>query len=259
MCGCKEQILHNLSEAEANRIVSRLHAAELAAEKVVQSDGRWAISLPEREASEALRYLEDRRVVSSQRDDTFGFTKGGLIPSREEQRFRYERSIAAAIEESLQAVKGVLEARVHLNLPQSESFFGERGERVSGSSAVLLLVDEHFDTEDRDIARLVAGAAGLQVERISVLRSVTSPVALSLTSSVTKGDDVSPAVAVEPGNGEGVGEGEVARLRVSYRPEYGVLLLAGLAILLVLVKIRRRRGIGGILSRQKQPVIDHEE
>jgi type III secretion protein J len=255
VCGCKEQILHDLSEAEANRIVSRLHSAELTAEKVLQSDGRWAISLPERQASVGLRYLEDHRVVSSQRGETFAFAKGGLIPSREEQRFRYERALAAAIEESLQAVKGVLEARVHLNLPQNEGFFGERGEKAQGSSAVLLLVDDRFNTEERDIARLVAGAAGLQVERISVLRSVTNSVAVRLASA----ESSHPAAAALPSDETDTREVDTReREPQTYRFEYGVLALGVAGILVLVNSMLRRRVIALNLPWRKVGIVDDE-
>lgn len=250
-CGCQEQILHDLSESEANRIVSRLHSAELSAEKVVQSDGRWAISLPERQASKGLRYLEEHRVVSSQRSDTFAFAKGGLIPSREEQRFRYERALAAAIEESLQAVKGVLEARVHLNLPPSEGFAAQRGEKTPGSSAVLLLVDERFNTQDSDVARLVAGAAGLQVERISVLRSVTGSVVLqNVTAELAT---QAPLVPVHDEPRSEVLHGS------SYRAEYSAIALGIVGIVFVVIMMRRRAPVEVSLPWRKVHVVEPEE
>lgn len=258
VCGCKEQILHDLTEAEANRIVSRLHGAELTAQKVLQSDGRWAISLPERQASAGLRYLEDHRVVSSQRSDTFSFAKGGLIPSREEQRFRYERALAAAIEESLQAVKGVLEARVHLNLPQSESIFGERGEKVLGSSAVLLLVDDRFNTEERDIARLVAGAAGLQVEHISVLRSVTNAVAVRLASAEPLQTEAAVAQPDETNTHGADTNTQEEKKPQSYRFECGVIALGISGIIVLITSMRRRRLIAVNLPWRKVEIVDDE-
>ncbi len=258
VCGCTEQILHDLTEAEANRIVSRLQGAELTAQKVLQSDGRWAISLPERQASAGLRYLEDHRVVSSQRSDNFSFAKGGLIPSREEQRFRYERALAAAIEESLQAVKGVLEARVHLNLPQSDSIFGERGEKVLGSSAVLLLVDDRFNTEERDIARLVAGAAGLQVERISVLRSVTNAVSVRLTSAEPVQTVTAVAQSAETSVHSANPHTQEEKKSQRYRFEYGVIALGVSGIIVLLNSIRRRRVIAVNLPWRKVEIVDDE-
>ncbi len=36
LCGCEEQILHDLTEHEANKVLSRLHVGKLPATKVLQ-------------------------------------------------------------------------------------------------------------------------------------------------------------------------------------------------------------------------------
>jgi type III secretory pathway lipoprotein EscJ len=248
LAGCKEQILHDLSETEANRIVSRLQGAELHAEKRLQSDGRWAIALPERQASTGLRYLEDRRVLSSQRGDALQFTKGGFVPSREEQRFRYERSIATAIEESLQAVRGVLEAHVHLNLPKADTLFGERADKSVGSSSVLLLVDERFETSDHDIARLVAGAVGLPADKISVLRSMAVAATATPAASPT-----SQPVHMTSARDDQLSQGVELRHGAAPIAERTALLCGAVGIVVLLASIYRKRRLQGLST-----LVDHE-
>ena len=92
------------------------------------------------------------------------------MPSREEQWFRYERSVAVSIEESLSTIRGVLETRVHLNLPEKDPLFGTKKLDV-GSGSVLLVVDDRYATEKTDVANLVSGAAGIPAQYISVLQS----------------------------------------------------------------------------------------
>jgi hypothetical protein len=95
-----------------------------------------------------------------------------MIPSREEQRFRYERSVALSIEESLSALPGVLDARVHLNLPDDDPLFGDAA-RKGGSGSVLLVVEHGFAASDEEVSALVGGAAGLPREVVRVLKSKT--------------------------------------------------------------------------------------
>lgn len=168
--GCQEQIVHDLSEREANKVLSELHNAKVDASKVVQSDGRWAISVSKPEMFPALTHLESQRVLQAPSPRGSSQAKSGFIPSREEQLFRHERAMAQAIEESLAAIPGVLEARVHLNLPAEDPLFGV-SRTNAGSGSVLLLVDDLCTARDEEVARLVSGAAGLPAGAVGILRS----------------------------------------------------------------------------------------
>lgn len=172
LSACQEQIVHDLSEREANKVISHLSLAKLDAQKVIQPDGRWAISVAHDAIVPALTYLDTQRVLAT-RDVKSTTGKGSMIPSREEQWFRYERSVAVSIEESLAAIPGVLEARVHVNLPEEDPLFGLPG-RTGGSGSVLLVVEERFATKDEEIAALVGGAAGIPRDVIRVLKSAAA-------------------------------------------------------------------------------------
>jgi type III secretory pathway lipoprotein EscJ len=174
--GCQEEIVHDLSEREANRVVSELHNARLSASKIPQADGRWAIAVSADEMVSALKVLEFQRVLAPPNARATSLSKGAFIPSREEQIFRYERAMSEALEDSLAAIPGVLEARVHLNLPPDDPLLGSP--RVStGSGSVLLLVGDRCEAKDEEVAHLVGGAAGLPPGTVKVLRSrAESPV-----------------------------------------------------------------------------------
>lgn len=168
--GCDERILHDLSEREANRVVSELHTAKVSATKLSQSDGRWTIAVAKREVVPALRVLEFQRVLPSPSPRGAPLSKGGFIPSREERLFRHERAMSEALEDSLTAIPGVLEARVHLNLPAEDPLLGA-SRTPAGSGSVLLLVDDSWNARDDDVAHLVGGAAGVPSGAVKVLRS----------------------------------------------------------------------------------------
>lgn len=168
--GCDEQILHDLSEQDANKVLSRLSTGKLGAKKVAQSDGRWAISVSRDAIVPALSYLDTHRILSPRSSLTSSPGKGSFVPSREEQWFRYERSVAVSIEDSLNAMSGVLEARVHLNLPETDPLFGTR-KQDAGSGSVLLVVDGRYLAKDEEVSGLVSGAAGIPATRVTVLKS----------------------------------------------------------------------------------------
>ena len=167
LSGCREQILHNLSESEANKVVNRLHEKRIQAEKTRQSDGRWMISVERTESMPALAQLERERLLKE--EEKRGAESSSLISSRETQRFSFERSLSGEIEKTLEGIEGVLEARVHLNLPQTDPLFGTRVQGEKGSASVLLLTDRLYNQEKAAIAGIVAGASGVAASEVSVL------------------------------------------------------------------------------------------
>jgi type III secretion protein J len=196
--GCREQILHDLSEADANKVISRLSSSGASAEKMLQSDGRWAIAVSRDKVLSALSFLDSHRVLPTRDGDPKPKSQGGLVPSREEQWFRYERSVAQSIEDSLSTMQGVLEARVHLHLPESDPLFGARRDD-RGSGSVLMVVDSRFEAKDEELASLVAGAAGITATNVRVLRSIAPTAHGEKTPQVTAlvPRDVSPVAAEE--------------------------------------------------------------
>ena len=162
----------------------------LDARKVQQPDGRWAISVNQDEMMQALSYIENRRVLTTRQTSSLS-SKGAMIPSREEQWFRYERSVAASIEESLSALPGVLDARVHVNLPDDDPLFGDSA-RKGGSGSVLLVVDRRYVTGPDEVAALVSGAAGLSRDVVRVLTSE------AVETNVVQSDGEPAAITATP-------------------------------------------------------------
>jgi type III secretion protein J len=232
LVGCDEQILHDLSEQDANKVLSRLSAGNLGAKKVLQSDGRWAISVPRDVIVPALAYLDTNRVLSPRSSAVGNGGKSSFVPSREEQWFRYERSVAVSIEESLSAMLGVLEARVHLNLPETDPLFGTRKEST-GSGSVLLVVDARYVAKDEEISGLVSGAAGIPAAKVAVLKS---------QAQLTEGEDVQVARAVQ---------GDVNRIHTDFKAAYTASVFApevGIASAAVVAFV----GIGFFVFRSRR-------
>lgn len=171
LAACKEPILHNLTENEGNKLLTRLHERGIIAEKKLQSDGTWALAVKRSDAILALSLLSHARVFR-RLDNARSELASGMLPNRETQRFQYERALASDIESTLMALDGVLESRVHLNLPPMDPIFGRSTEKDHNSSgSVLLITDKTFAEGQREIQVLVAGAAGISADSISVLIS----------------------------------------------------------------------------------------
>lgn len=169
LTGCREQIVHNLSENEANRLLTRLGNSSLEAEKIKQPDGKWALAVDRSQALSAIKLLDDARLLRE--NPTEGSDKSSMLSSREDQRFRLERALSHEIEMTLANIPGVLEVRVHLNLPPLDPFFGQPLEKASSASASVFLLARDLQVSKEEIARLVSGASGIPAQTISVIWS----------------------------------------------------------------------------------------
>ena len=107
----------------------------------------------------ALSFLSVNRVLRENRSPFPG--SSSLYANRDDQRFLFERKLSAEIEATLVTVSGILEARVHLNLPPIDPLFGKEIGGRQGSASVLLVIQPEAAVERDAIAALVAGAAGI--------------------------------------------------------------------------------------------------
>lgn len=165
--GCDERILHSLTETDANRMLTQLYAQGIEAKKEQQPDGSWALSVSASRVPQALNALQDARLLPNV--DRGTKESSSLVPTRADERLRLERSLSSAIESTLASIPGVLEARVHLNLPPTDPLFGTPLKGAQGSASVLAVLDEGIVLEGQQLAALVSGASGVEAERVAVM------------------------------------------------------------------------------------------
>jgi len=146
-----------------------LHDSGLDVEKKIQPDGKWSIAVPKDNSMVALRLLEDKRVLRS--PSKSNLLKGSVISSREAQKFEYERGLSREIENTLMSLDGVLDARVHLNLPTPDPLLGKVSGNMAGTGSVLMVINANMTLGNGDIAGLVSGASGIPADKISVIQS----------------------------------------------------------------------------------------
>ena len=185
--GCKETLMHNLGEIEANTIMMHLHSEGIKAQKNSQADGAWSIVVPQADSVRAMQTLSNRRML--RKAPPVRKSSSSMLASREEQNLQYERSLSAEMEYTLTAMPGVLDARVHLNLPERDPLLGEvLDTHANTSGSVLLVLGDRAPVNDDDIQRLVSGASGIPADKIAVLRTSANQ------SGGTKGAAVASAL-----------------------------------------------------------------
>src|SRR5512138_1403727 len=176
LAGCgREDLLHGLDERQANEVLVALDEGGVRGEKDREggAEGAWRISVPAPSAEAARRILAERALPRT-RPPGFSevFAKGSMVPSATEEHALYLHALAGELSRSVEAIDGVVEARVHLGLPQPDPL--RAGQRPPPRAAVLVKCRPASCAALRalepGIRALVAGAAdGLDAGAVSVV------------------------------------------------------------------------------------------
>lgn len=180
-CG-REEILHGLEESQANQVIVALDEGGVRATKQREegADAAWRVEVGRSESARAQQLLAERELPR-ERSPGFGevFGKGSVAPTSVEERALYLHALSGELSRSVEAIDGVLAARVHLALPPSDSLRLEPSPPpraavlVKARSGWRVRVEQHSP----GIQSLVAGAvAGLDPSAVSVVVAEASPI-----------------------------------------------------------------------------------
>jgi type III secretion protein J len=124
VAGCaREEVLHALDERQANEVLVALDEGGVAASKAREDGGeeRWRIEVGRADAARAHRILAERDLPRA-RPPGFGevFAKASMVPTPTEEHALYLHALGGELARSIEAIDGVVEARVHLGLRQPD-------------------------------------------------------------------------------------------------------------------------------------------
>jgi type III secretion protein J len=175
--GCTTAVASDLAEAQANRAVVALEAHGVSAEKErdPETEGRFRVTVGRDEAAAAASVLSQEAVPGRENPGILqSLGSGSMVPSRLSEHARLLSGISGELEQSLQAVDGVVSARVHLAAPEHNPL--DEADPARPSASVLL---RHRGAAPplatSDVQRLVAGAVpGLAPTDVSVVASTAA-------------------------------------------------------------------------------------
>ncbi|MBR6625511.1 MAG: type III secretion inner membrane ring lipoprotein SctJ, partial [Mailhella sp.] len=135
LTGCKTEIYKGLSENQANTMLSLLLRHGIHAEKVGAKDG-YSLSVDENRIVQALEILKENSLP---REDfqNLGkvFSAEGMISSATEEQARLAFAISQELADTFSRIDGVLTARVHVVLSQTDLSTGN----ITPPSAAVFL------------------------------------------------------------------------------------------------------------------------
>ena len=169
LSGCKTEIYQGLSENQANTMLSVLLRHGIPAEKIAAKAG-YSIAVQENRIIQALEVLKENSLP---REDfqNLGkvFSAEGMISSATEEQARLAFAISQELSDTFSRIDGVLTARVHVVLSQTDLSTGN----VTPPSAAVFLRHTPESQATRlipHIRELTANAVpGLLQDKVSVM------------------------------------------------------------------------------------------
>jgi len=117
---CSARVQHGLDERQANEIQTVLLERGFRARKVVE-DGRpptWAVEVESADAADGVRVLAELGLPRARPAGVRELLKPGLVPDPVEQHALLVEAQSGELARTLEAMDGVVSARVHLVRPQ---------------------------------------------------------------------------------------------------------------------------------------------
>lgn len=197
LSGCKVEVYSDLTERQANKMLSVLIKSGVRTTKKSLGKGKYHIRVDSKELARAVEILDTAGLPG---DDFVSmaelYKKEGMISSPMEERIRYMYALSQSIAETLTNIDGVLVARVHVALPESDKYSGD-ARPTSASIFIKHLEGFSHSTAIPEMKRIVENSIeGLSYERIAIFMSAAEPALSSSTSGTS-----TPLTVYERGRG----------------------------------------------------------
>ena len=140
LAGCQTEIQHQLTENEANEIYVLLERNHIPVTKSKEEGGReitFKITVPQAYGANAMLLLKQNELPRLRVSGLEIFNRGSLIPTATEERAMYLQALSGELCRTLSSIDGILDARVHVNLPQTDDL-ADKASRPEPSAAVFL-------------------------------------------------------------------------------------------------------------------------
>lgn len=180
LVACSQVINQGLSEEQANEILVVLERNGIQASKATQEGGEtvaFNISVPKRDAARAMQILRENDLPQQQaKGFNEVFAKTSLIPTAMEEKAMYLQAVCGELAKTIEAINGVVDARVHVVLPETDILKQELQGPTTPKAAVLIKYKVRRNGEmpykPDDIRRLVANSIeALKPDDVTVVSS----------------------------------------------------------------------------------------
>ena len=169
--GCEERatLFSGLEESQANAVMAALLGDGIQCAKTPGDEGTWNVQIDASRFADAANLCERRGLPRKQYKGVGEvFKKTGMVSSPSEERIRFMDAIAQDLSKTISMIDGVVDARVHVVLPENDPFAKNN---LPSSAAVAVRSRWDADLSDAipQIKSLVKNSIeGLAFEKITV-------------------------------------------------------------------------------------------
>ena len=174
--GCdKTEILSGLEEKQANQVLVALGSNGISAKKTgLANKTGISIIVESSNSDKALSILSNLNLPKNEPNGINEmYAETGIIPTPSEERARFTKAVSGELEKSLLTIERVVDAKVHIVLPDpfSKKIYNSL---VSSTASVLVKYIKGKDGEipisEENVKKLIAGGVeGLKPENVSVI------------------------------------------------------------------------------------------
>ncbi len=169
---CKKELLHSISEEQANDIITVLSDYGIIAEKISdssQESNTFNIVVEEEDYGLSWNILKEnglpREKIKGLSDV---YQKQGLISSSTEEKALLIQAVKGEIEKTLETMDNVIKARVIISVPQFSSNPFSETKELSGVSVLLKIKRGSYVSKDTVKGILLGAISSIDKDRISV-------------------------------------------------------------------------------------------
>lgn len=169
LSACEVELYSDITEHEANEMMTALLAADIKSSKIAGAKKTWTVKVEEKQLPAAMSILEKEGLPRPKYDNISEiFKKQGMISSPLVERAKYIYAISQEVAQTLSELDGVLVARVHLVLSEVDEMT-EKIQPASASVFIKYLPNTGIPSRVRDIKKFVQfSIPELAYEKISV-------------------------------------------------------------------------------------------
>ena len=170
LAGCQVEVYRELSEEQANSMLTVLLKRDIQAKKVAEGKKGFSITVEERELVQALEILQDNNLPRGTFTDMGQIFSGqGMISSPAEEQVRLAYAISQELADTFSRIDGVLTARVHV-VPAGIAQAGEHQNPPSAAVFMRHLPDSPVTNLVARVREVTAKAVpNLDPERVSIM------------------------------------------------------------------------------------------
>lgn len=157
--GDSQVLFSNLDETQANEVSAALLRMGIDVDKRQVDRGTdWIVKVEKKDLPSAMAILEASGLPrSAHRSMGEVFKKEGFVASPTEDKARYVYALSEELSDTLQRIDGVINARVHVALPDRD-LIGGKPDSASASVVLLIAPGAHVQERETDIKAIVKDA-----------------------------------------------------------------------------------------------------